>query len=82
MALIAKMRVDKVTQYGGQTGQASEQVELSAVYSDDPEHPNYEWSQATPSGKLELYIDNPAAFGKIKPGDEVHVTIQKIRASM
>lgn len=36
-------------------------VTLKPVYSSDPADPNFSYSQATPSGSIELTITNPAA---------------------
>lgn len=59
----ARFAVTAVTDYGGY-----KRVELSPVYSSDKSSPNYSWSQATPSGKMEMTITNPGAFGQFKPG--------------
>lgn len=80
MALIAKMVCGKVEQQGGQGKQYAEVVTLSCVYDANPEHPNFKWSQATPSGGLNLNITNPDAFGVIKPGQEYMVTITKAKS--
>ena len=37
-------------------------VTLAAVYSSDPEDPNFSYSSATPSASLSMTITNPAAF--------------------
>lgn len=47
----------------------------SAVYSDDPSNPNHQWSQATPSGTLQLLISNPAAQGKLKVGQQFFIDL-------
>jgi hypothetical protein len=79
MAIIALMECDEVTQHGNSynAGQYAEEIHLKAVYTEDKDHPNYEWSEATPSGDLNLYINNAAAFGKVKPGELYHITITK-----
>jgi hypothetical protein len=43
------------------------EVRLYAVYSADPDSPNYSWSKATPDGELRLYITNEAAFSQFEP---------------
>lgn len=44
------------------------EVKLSAVYSSDPNSPNYSYSQATPSADLRLFVTNPAAYEQFKVG--------------
>lgn len=51
----------------------SEQIKLSAIYEE--EGPNKDWARWTPSGSLEMTIDNPGAQGIIRPGDVVMVTL-------
>lgn len=43
-------------------------VKLQPVYSNDPASPNFSWSQASPSGELNLMITNPAAHEQFKVG--------------
>lgn len=49
---------------------------FTPVYDSDPESPNFEWSQATPSGYMELCITNPAAFGQFEVGEEYLLTFE------
>lgn len=65
--LRAKMRCDSI--------EPGEYVRLSAVYSSDPDSENYSWSQATPSGQLNMYITNPEAQGKFEVGKEYYIDI-------
>lgn len=58
-------------------GKSMEEVELQAVYSSDPESPNYEWAQATPAGNLTMTISNPEAWGFFEPGAEYRLRITK-----
>lgn len=55
-----------------------ESVSLLAVYSPDPNSPNYVWSEATPSGSLTMYISNPAAWGSFVQGKEYALTIEPV----
>lgn len=50
------------------------QVSLRAVYSPDPESPNYSFSKWTPSGQLNLTITNPAAFEQFETGKVFDLT--------
>lgn len=70
MNISARMTVQTVTRNLG-----SDQVKLIPVYSSDPSSPNYSFSQATPSGSLELSITNPAVIGRLVPGDTFDVTL-------
>lgn len=55
----------------------SENVEMAPVYSSDKEDPNFSYSQATPSGKIELCITNEGAHGFFKPGKKYLVTFEE-----
>lgn len=52
-------------------------VRFVPVYSDDPEHPNHQWSKYTPSGSLELSITNPPAFDAFEVNAEYLLTFEK-----
>lgn len=52
-------------------------VELNAVGSGGPDDPNQSFATATPSGKLTMTIQNPAAFGFFEPGQEYMIEIRK-----
>jgi hypothetical protein len=72
----AKFRCSTVTQSGqaiykdGKPSDeheiTSEQVILFPVYAENG--PNKKWSTASPSGRIEMTINNKAAFGHFKPG--------------
>lgn len=68
----AKFKVHQVNDYG-----AYRQVHLSPVYSSDKNSPNYSWSQATPSGKLEMTISNPGAFEQFAVGKTYLMTFEE-----
>ncbi len=69
----AKFRVSNVNDYG-----SYRQVHLSPVYSSDKTSPNYSWSVATPSGKLEMTITNPAAYEQFAVGKTFLMTFQEV----
>lgn len=52
-----------------------ENVECTPVLSGSEE--NKSFSAATPSGKLELMITNPEAYGSFVPGRSYYVTIDE-----
>lgn len=60
-------------------GQGSEQIKLQCVRTDDPNDPNNQWWTASPSGTLEMHIENPEGFGYVVPGAEYRITIERIR---
>ncbi len=69
----AKFKVQQVNDYGGYR-----QVFLSPVYSSDKTSPNYSWSQATPSGKLEMTITNPGAYEQFAVGKTFFMTFEQV----
>ncbi len=70
--LRAKFRVWEVAELKGPKGQViSQRIKLSAVYSNTEE--NKKWAMATPSGQIEITIDNPLAYNILNYGDEVYI---------
>ena len=68
-ALVAKMYLCNVDRSTAPDGTVyNETIKLAAVYSQSSEDPNRKWAKSTPSGHLQLSIDNPAAHGAVKPG--------------
>jgi hypothetical protein len=59
---------------GGSSG--SQIARFTPVYDSDPDHPNFEWSQYTPSGYVELTITNPDAFGQFEVNKEYTLTFE------
>lgn len=55
-----------------------EVVKLEAFHTDDPTDPNKAWSDATPSGALEMTISNPEAHGFFKPGATYAVRFEEV----
>lgn len=51
-------------------------VRFTPVYDPDPASPNYSWSEATPSGYIELGISNRAAFDDFEVGHEYLLTFE------
>lgn len=70
MNIRAKFQCSSVENYGSQ-----EKVNFHAVYSPDPEDPNYTWSKASPQGSFSITISNPAARGKFEPGKSYFLDI-------
>lgn len=71
--LKCKFSANSVTNFGG----GSQEVKLAAVYDSLNNEENNQFSQATPSGSLEMYIDNPSAIGFIKPGRDYFLYIEE-----
>jgi hypothetical protein len=72
--LRAKLRVSSVTRsIDGDGNVSSEKVDLIAVYSDDPESENKQWSTWTPAASFSMTINNPNAFGKLSNGHEFYL---------
>lgn len=65
MNVRAKFRVHNIS---------GQQVSMSPVYSSDPATENYSWSQATPSGQIQMHISNPAALEQFEVNKEYLVT--------
>lgn len=60
----ARFYVESVKSLHAPNGDKSaEVVSLKPVYSSDPASENYSFSQATPSGSMELLVSNPDAWG-------------------
>jgi hypothetical protein len=69
-----KVRVNWVSkEFDKDKNQISERVTASAVYSDDPNSENKQWSTMTPSFSLDMTINNPGAFGNLASGHEFYV---------
>ena len=74
----AKIRVGSVIEcfddHGETKGQKNaERVVAHAVYSDDPNSENKQWSKWTPMFHLDMTINNPGAFGKLEAGKEYYL---------
>lgn len=74
MSVRAKFKVTtKAPAAGGVVGA----IGLSPVYSTDPNHENKTFWDATPSGKVELYISNPVAFAQFDLDAEYYIDFTK-----
>ncbi len=62
-------------------GVANVSVILKPVYSQEEGHENHAFWDATPSGSLELMINNPAAAAYFETGVEYYVEIRKVQPS-
>lgn len=70
-SVVAKFRVDTVTRHA----HGYNEVKMSPVYAEDG--PNKSWSEATPSGKIEMTITNPAAVDFFEAGQEYLLAFTK-----
>ena len=79
--LRAKLRVSSVLHSKASDGSTDHEiVKLQAVYSDDPNSENKQWSKWTPSASFEMQINNPDAFGKLSNGHEFYVDFIPVEA--
>lgn len=46
----------------------AERIKLNAVYGSEPGSENQSFSEATPSGTLEIFVTNPQVVGTFEPG--------------
>lgn len=76
MRVRAKMRVNSVTTLGSDAKKPQVQVQMGAVYSQDPRSENKSFAEYTPSASLMLNIDagRPAA-DVFKHGQECYVDV-------
>lgn len=71
-----KMMVNSVKTVHDTEGEPSQQeLALSAAYSNKEGSANAQWSKWTPSASLTMSVSNPAAFGKVRPGQFVYVDL-------
>jgi len=72
MSVRAKFRVVSVTDFG-----FTKQVKLAAI-SDDGIPENQRFHKATPSGQIEMTIDNPQAAEQFTPGKQFYVDFNPV----
>lgn len=70
MAVKAKFKCEKTTQFDGGSGEAF----LTAVTGGSEE--NKEFWKCTPAGEIRMHIDNPDAMKQFKPGMQFYVTFE------
>lgn len=68
----AKFQCLSVTDHGW-----NKSVKLNVVYSRVDGTENYDFTKATPSGSMEMQIDNPAAAVQFKPQKYYYVDIEE-----
>lgn len=73
MAVTAKFKVNRVEKHGDGDYEYRH-IRLTAVYSPDPNSPNYSWSKMTPCGEIAMTITNPAAFQQFELEQEFLLT--------
>jgi hypothetical protein len=78
MMVRAKFKVQSIQDSTDQAGKVhSRRVLLHPVYSDNPEHENRAFWQATPTGMLDMWITNPAAFEQFEQGAEYYIDFER-----
>jgi hypothetical protein len=75
MRVKAKFKVDSVTkhQWGGETAKLFPVYEGATANTEEDKH----FSDATPSGSIELTITNKDVHGHFVPGESHYVTFEK-----
>lgn len=71
----AKFKVEKVVQHA--YNPAGREITMTAAYGTEGE--NASWSKATPSGTLNMIIDNPDAAVQFSAGDYVYLTLEVVK---
>lgn len=62
-------------------GTMSQIVKLNPSFANKPDDPNHAFWKATPTGNLEMTINNPAVFGFFKPGKSYFLDFTAIEAT-
>ena len=71
--VVAKFGVSEVARVHQYDNKIHERVRFFGVYSQDPEHENKKFWDATPIINFEMTISNPGAQGFFQPGKEYYV---------
>lgn len=74
--ITARLRIAHVERHSYAGDVQSTNITATAVYSPDPESPNYSYSQATPWAELKMSISNPEAFGFFVEGKEIDIVMK------
>jgi len=68
-SLRLKLQVESVKRLADNQGEITqEEISLTAVLDAREDSANHQWCKWTPYGKFEFAISNPAALGKVLPG--------------
>jgi hypothetical protein len=73
MKVRAKMQIQEIV-----VNEWSDLVKFQCVYGGTTNEEDNSFAKSTPSGKMELQIDNPAVRGFFKPGMQVYVDLTVI----
>lgn len=74
----AKFHCSEITKQQNSDGYG---IKLTPVYSDNPQHENKAFWDATPCGEISMFITNPAAAGAFELGAEYYVDFTKALAT-
>ena len=74
MAVIARLKVSHITDFGGHR-----EVFFEAVYSDDKKSPNYSFSKFTPQASMKMVITNPDAYEQFKSQGIYDLTFEEAK---
>ena len=80
MSVQAKVRCigNASPQYDTAGTSGTRTMRFTPVHDSNPKHPNFKWSQATPSGYIELHVTNPDAHGEFEVGREYLLTFEEV----
>lgn len=77
--ITARFHVAEITSRSVRTGAANATVVLLPAYANGA---NKEWATATPSGRIELQVNNPAAVEQftdwMHAGQDLHLTFEPV----
>lgn len=71
---------DVLERKGAEDQPIAQIVKLNPSFANKPEDPNHAFWKATPTGSLEMTINNPAVFGFFKPGTSYFLDFTAIEA--
>lgn len=80
MSLQAKFRLNYVQRFPNADStkpDCSRSLNFGAVYDNDPNGANRNWSEATPSGNISMVITNPGAFEQFEAGKDYLLTFEE-----
>ncbi len=76
----AKLQVSTVTQHSGGETVKFHAVAKNGQYPDDGSDEDNTFAKFSPSADFEIYIANPALFGKFKPGQKFYADFTEAQA--
>jgi len=72
---------DVLTRHDAEGNATGQIVKLNPSYVSNPENPNHAFWKATPTGSLEMQINNPAVFGFFVVGKSYFLDFTAVESS-